>query len=554
MTRRLLAVLVVVSPLFFWRLGRPGFSDTEGMFAEPAREMVVTGDWVTPRMNGEPFLTKPPLMYWLSAALFTLTGPTEHARLWPALAGLGTVVATGALGALLLSEAAGIAAALILATSVGFFVESRLLRADMVLVLAITLALFCYLRLRRGGGLLTAVGFWASIGLGVLDKGFLALALPGGIIVATEAGEGILRPRTLVARLHALHAPLGIAVLIVLAGPWHALAALHNPGFLWDYTVNQHVLFFFDEKLPRDSIPDSLGFFLAMFLTRGLPWSLLLPAAGLWAYRTMRDDPARAPAVGLIAGWVAVVLGFFALAPSRLEHYSLPALPATALLVGALLADARSRIALGWLVCPLAAGAALTFGVMVLAPGRLIAWIEPTLAGLDLDALARSAGLVLAGILSGMALLLARHRTRLAMGVGVAGTAALLLVVQVAHERTEALFSWRPFAEMIHARAPDGARVFFRASDEYQLCGGLEYYLRQPLDLLAPSGWVPPTFLAGRAERLFTSPAELARLWREGGTFWVSDDVAPPGAEGKLAPAPHTLVARAGSRVLLQAQ
>src|SRR5207247_1603716 len=149
-------------------------------------------------------------------------------------------------------------------------------------------------------------------------------------------------------------------------------------------------------------------------------------------------------------------------------------------LVGALLADARSRIALGWLVCPLAAGAALAFGVLVLPPGRLIAVIEPTLTDRGLDALVRPTGLLLAGTLGGMALLLARHRARLAMGIGVAGTAALLLVVQVAHERVEALFSWRPFAEMIHARAPRGARVFFRASDEYQLCGGLEYYLRQP--------------------------------------------------------------------------
>jgi len=421
-------------------------------------------------------------------------------------------------------------------------------------VLAITLALYCYARLRRGGGVLTAAGFWASIGLGALDKGFLALALPGGIIVAAEAAEGILRPRTLVARLRALHAPLGIAVLIVLAGPWHTLAALHNPGFLWDYTVNQHVLFFFDRKLPRDSIPDSLGFFLAMFLVRGLPWSLFFPAAGLWAYRTARDDPARTPAVGLIAAWVAVVLGFFALAPSRLEHYSLPALPATALAVGALLTDARSRVSLGWLVGPLAAGAALALGVMLLSPGRLIARIDPALTGLGLDTLARPAGLLLAGTTGGMALLLARHRARLAMGIGVAGTAVLLVLVQVAHERVEALFSWRPFAEMIHARAPLGARVFFRASDEYQLCGGLEYYLRQRLDLLAPPGWVPPTFVAGRTERLFTSPAELARVWREGGTFWVSDDVAPPGTEGKLAPGPHTLVARAGSRVLLQGQ
>src|SRR5437762_14340188 len=97
MSRRLLAVLVVASPLFFWRLGQPGFSDTEGMFAEPAREMVATGDWVTPRMNGEPFLTKLPLMYWLSAALFTITGPTEHARICPALAGHGTVDAYRAL-------------------------------------------------------------------------------------------------------------------------------------------------------------------------------------------------------------------------------------------------------------------------------------------------------------------------------------------------------------------------------------------------------------------------------------------------------------------------
>ena len=58
MTRRLLLLVILATPLYVWRLDRPGFSDTEGMFAEPAREMVVSGDWVTPRMNGEPFLTK----------------------------------------------------------------------------------------------------------------------------------------------------------------------------------------------------------------------------------------------------------------------------------------------------------------------------------------------------------------------------------------------------------------------------------------------------------------------------------------------------------------
>ncbi len=551
MSRPLLAVLVLAAPLFFWRLGEPGFSDTEGMFAEPAREMVVTGDWVTPRMNGEPFLTKPPLMYWLSAALFTIAGPTEDARVWPALAALGTVAATGALGALLFGEGAGVAAALILATSAGFFVESRLLRADMVLVLTVTLALLCYVRLRRGGGLLAALGLWGSIGLGVLDKGLLALALPGGIIAAAELAEGLLRPRTLIARLRALHAPLGVVVLLVVAGPWHLLAALRNPGFLWDYTVNQHVLVFFDQKLPRDSIPDSLAFFLTMFFVRGLPWSLLLPAGGVWAYRTARGDPARAPAIRLLVAWIAVVVGFFALAASRLEHYSLPALPASALLLGALLTDAR--IARRWLVAPLAAGAALAAVALALPPPRLIAGIEPTLTGLGLDPLARPTALLLAGTLGAMAFLLAARRDRLGLGAGVVGTVMLLAIVQIAHERVEVLFSWRPFAQRIHDGAPRGARVFFRASDEYQLCGGLGYYLGQPLDLLAPAGWVPPTFLAGRTERLFTSRAEFERAWRAGGAFWVSDDTEPPGAEDGLVPGPHTVLARAGGRVLLRA-
>src|SRR5207245_6881674 len=160
----------------------------------------------------------------------------------------------------------------------------------------------------------------------------------------------------------------GSAALTGPAGPWHGLAARRTPVVLWVHVMNQPVLFFVDQKLPRDSLPDSLGFFLAMFPARGLPWSLLLPAAGVWTYRTARDDPARAPAVGLLAAWVAVVVGFFALAPSRLEHYSLPALPATALLVGALLADARSRVRLGGLVGPLAAAAALTLGVMLFPP------------------------------------------------------------------------------------------------------------------------------------------------------------------------------------------
>src|SRR5262249_12605991 len=140
-----------------------------------------------------------------------------------------------------------------------------------------------------------------------------------------------------------------------------------------------------------------------------------------------------------------------------------------------------------------------------------------------------------------------------------AGRAAPLLAarrpaVQLAQERAEPLFSWRPIAMRIASERPGGARVFFRASDEYQLCGGLAYYLGgQRLDLLMPPGWMAPTFLGGRVERLFTGHDAFEAAWHAGGTFLVSDAVGPPGAEASLVPGPYAVVDRAGSKVLLRA-
>src|SRR5207302_1006649 len=226
MSRRLLLVLVLAAGVFVWRLGRPGFSDTEGMFAEPAREMVETGDWVTPRMNGEPFLTKPPLAYWLAATVMAVRGPTEYARLVPALAALGTVAVTGALGTVLFGEAAGLAAAVVLVTSAGFLVEARLLRADMLLVLAITTALWAAASVRRRPSLGMAMLFWVALGLGTLDKGLVALVIPVAALALAVVVEGGAAVRALVARLRA---PLGLAVLAAIVVPWPSSWAVSSP-------------------------------------------------------------------------------------------------------------------------------------------------------------------------------------------------------------------------------------------------------------------------------------------------------------------------------------
>ena len=330
MMGRVLLLIALLAPLYVWRLHQPGFSDTEGMFAEPAREMVESGDWVTPRMNGEPFLTKPPLMYWLPAMMFALVGPTEYARLWSVLAALATVLVTGALGQELFDETVGLTAAIVLASMLGFFVEARFLRADMMLVLTVTLALYCYARLRRGAGAATAAAFWATLGIGALDKGFVPFVLVGVTMTLVEVADAGLHPRALLARLRMFSAPWGVLLMAGIVLPWHLLSGVRNPGFLWDYVVNQHLLFFFDEKLPRDSIPDSLGFFWAMFFAHGLPWSLFLPAAVVHTWTLVHAPREPGTTLYLPVLWLVTVLGFFSLAVSRLEHYSLPALPAVA--------------------------------------------------------------------------------------------------------------------------------------------------------------------------------------------------------------------------------
>src|SRR5262249_31224697 len=290
-------------------------------------------------------------------------------------------------------------------------------------------------------------------------------------IALVEIATGELRPRTLCTRLRNLSALWGGLLMLAVAVPWHVTAGQRNPGFLWDYVVNQHLLFFFDQKLPRDSIPDSLSFFWTIFFARGLPWSLLLPAALVHAWRTVRTPCRLGPKPFLPLLWLIAVLSFFSLAVSRLEHYCLPALPAMALLVGALLADIlaeHSLISRGALASLPAVGAFLAFVVTLYDPARLLTAIDPTLPGYNLETLMRPAILTLSVGLLGLTLLLVSRYNRMAFAVGVTTAIALLPFVQIAHERVEPLFSWRPFARLIREAAPDAGRVFFRAEDEYQ--------------------------------------------------------------------------------------
>ena len=532
------------------RLDQPGWFDNEGRFAEAAREMIVQRDWITPHVNLIPHLTKPPLISWLAGLVFLVTGPSEWARVVPVASAMLTIMVTCWLGARLYGGRTGLVAGLMLATMLGFVLEARTLRPDCLVILAVVATIWCWhvaeaaAPARRTRWL---VAMYAALGVGMLAKGFVPpvlAAVPIGLATVREHGlrAGVTRLRPLLG--------LGVTAAIVL--PWHVAAAFANPGFAWDYIVNQHLLFALDKKEPRDSEGDTLTFFWQMFAGRASPWVLLAPFTLREAIAP--DDTAGRPTLFLWA-WVAGVLGIFSLTPSRLEHYSLPALPAMALLAARAWQRAReaggSR---GLRACTIALGLALAAaGIFGLWRGEVLAasayWM-PQAPGLMALILPASMVACWAGLLF-VAAGLVRNTTAI-VAAGVVGIAPLLAILIRALIAAEALFSWRPVARALE-RIPPSTEIVFQAPVEYQIVGGLDFYLGRAVTMLEPAGgFTPPTYLEGDTHDMFITRDELDRRWVSGRPLAiVSDPQQRRDAPDGLVPAPFHVLERFGDRWVL---
>jgi len=550
--RGAVALALGAGALLAVRLDVPAFFDNEARYAEVAREMVLSGDWISPHLDFTLFLNKPPLVFWLAALVFRLAGPTEWARLVSVGAAMVALLATCRLGALLYGGTTGLVAGLALATSLGFVLEARTLRPDMILTATVVVALLCWQSAERGGARRARwlAGLYATLGVGVLAKGLVPLVLVGLPIAAVTLrddgwrGAARLRPG------------LGLLVLAAIVVPWHFVAALRHPGFAWDYVVNQHVLFFFARKLPRDSEGDSLAFFWAAAAGRAVPWVLLVPLTLAEAVRgaARRAAPA-ARGTFLLWAWGGGLLLFFSCAPSRLEHYAIPALPAAALLAARAWQRARAG-GLGhaaWVY--LLVGGALVAGVGVaglLAGRALLAhtyWLVqvPGLLALVAPAAAVVAG---AGVLATLTAL--GRRPDWLVAALAASMVPLAAVVLRAEGVAEPLFSWRPVARVLVAAVPREVEVVFEAPEEYQQVGGLAYYSERRITLLEPPGFVPPTYLAGHTREMFLARAAFERRWRAGERLaFVSDPQRRRDEPAALVPAPFYLLGRFGDRWVL---
>ena len=334
----LLALLLAFAVVWFATLDyRKLIKPDEGRYAEIAREMAVTGDWVTPRLNGIKYFEKPPLQYWATAAAFKAFGENEWtARLWGALTGFSGVLLAFFTGRALWGPRAGLLGAAALGSSALWVAIGHMNTLDMGLSFFLQLALSGLLLANRPAAATTAqrrwmLVTWAAVALAVLSKGIVALVLCGGTLVVYSALCRDLGP------WRRLHLGAGLPVFLAIAAPWFIAVSLANPEFPRFFFIHEHFERFLTTTHRR---VQPAWYFLPIFLGGALPWTLIGVQAAVAAWR--REGRADFQPGRLLVVWTVFVFAFFSASGSKLPSYIRPMLPATAMLAGLWLTTASA--------------------------------------------------------------------------------------------------------------------------------------------------------------------------------------------------------------------
>jgi 4-amino-4-deoxy-L-arabinose transferase-like glycosyltransferase len=327
-----------------------------------SHEMLQRHDWVILYMNGIRYLMKAPLHYWAVAMSYAVLGQNEFStRLPVAVAMIGLVLLANEFARRFFGVRAGFYSGLVVCTSAGFFLFTRIMIPEAIYALEFT-ALF-YLFLRGWTGSLTPrVAYWgaaALTGLAMLTRGLVGVIFPAAIlflfIVATRSWG----------RWRELRPFSSVAVFLLVAAPWHILASLRAHTFFWSYFINEHLKRAIGTRYPPDYEAVPLWLWLGAHLVWFFPWSIFLPGVLKIIPRaqTWKALSPEGQARLLLVLWGGFILLFFSLTfGSRMEYYSFGAWPAIAILLGIGLAKAEDE-GKRWLVrmqtALAAAGAAL---------------------------------------------------------------------------------------------------------------------------------------------------------------------------------------------------
>jgi 4-amino-4-deoxy-L-arabinose transferase-like glycosyltransferase len=309
----------------------------EGRYGEIAREMVVSGDWLTPRLNDFKYFEKPPLHYWITASAYKIFGIHNWtARLWTELAGFLTILVTAYAGYRLFNRETGLLAGMLLAANIYFYLVAHINVLDMGLTFFMTLTLVGFLLAQSDQAhykqwMLLA---WAGAALALLSKGLMAVVLPGAVFVLYSL---IRRDLAIWKRLYFWP---GLGLFLLISAPWFVMVSIANPEFPEFFFIHEHFERFLSKGHQR---VEPWWYFLGFTFIALLPW---LPQS----WRTLKDavsgydrqEKTFEPGLFLLI-WAAFILLFFSISSSKLPHYIAPIMPALSLLFATTLRQDQHR-------------------------------------------------------------------------------------------------------------------------------------------------------------------------------------------------------------------
>jgi 4-amino-4-deoxy-L-arabinose transferase-like glycosyltransferase len=345
-----LGLLLVCVALYTWRLGATPLLDVdEPRYAESARQMFLSGNWVTPYFNGAVRFDKPPLFYWLAASVYHWLGVSEFsARLPSALAAIATVMAVFIAGCKTLGARYGLFAGLMLAVSVLMVAIGRMSVTDMTLCAFLTLTNLSLMRVSFGK---PKAWLWAGVfsGLAILTKGPVGLVLPGLVLLVDALIPSA--STTVLERLKIRFATpwfaLAVGLAVAIALPWYWACYQQNGQAFLDASFLHNVTRYSDVVSGHSQGP---WFYPVVLLVGFLPWSASLPLALKQAWANRGDlsltgevnngadqlDWTPPPVLRYSLVWAVVTFVFFAVAQTKLLTYILPMFPACAMAVAVL--------------------------------------------------------------------------------------------------------------------------------------------------------------------------------------------------------------------------
>jgi 4-amino-4-deoxy-L-arabinose transferase-like glycosyltransferase len=577
-----LIVLLVAAAVYAGCMISPPslMDDVDAVQAQIARNMLTSGDYVTARLDGIPYLEKAPLIYWLIAGSFKIFGATDWAARVPmVLAAIALAWLTTAFGIWAFGRRAGFYAGLCISTCFGLFLFTRILIPDVMLTASIALSLWAFLRAideseRRPRW--WAFVMAASLGTSLLFKSLVGIVFPvAAALIYLAVTRQIFQAKV----WRSLHPWSGLLIVLLISAPWHILATLRNPpyfdltmrsapgeyhGFLWFYFINEQLLRFLNLRYPRDYDTVPRVYFWLFHLLWLFPWSVYFPAVAKLSFKPS-DRAGQARLLALC--WTGFILVFFTFSTTQ-EYYSMPCYPALALLLGSAMASGGNWIRYGTRVlCGIfivAAAAVLTLYFLALhlpTPGDISAALSSNPGAYKLSlghmedlTIASFAYLRVPLLVAALAFLLGATGTFRAKGQRAFLAVALMAILffqaaRIAMAAFDPYLSSRPLAETL-LHSPPGKLI---VDHHYYTFSSIFFYTNQSALLLNGrfNNLVYGSYAPG-APNVFIDDMQWTMLWLKPERYYlVITREAVERLKKLLEPKLLNIVAESGGKLLL---